>query len=300
MAVGGAGRLSSLTPKRFTIMVIPEGSHRVRRYVLKRSSVKRVVALGAVLLLAVVGLGADYLRTQFDRQELARLQQENALQRDQLQRLAVSLEGVRKEIVVLAQNDAKVRVMANLAKPKSDSLVGIGGPADDDASHGFSEVQRRIDEVRRQIDLRRESQEEIQGILNDQRSLLAAKPTGWPTKGWMTSSFGQRKDPFTKQRKMHEGLDIAARTGTPVTATADGIVSSVRTAPGYGKMVVIDHGYGYRTYYGHNSKNFVKVGQRVKRGDRIAAVGNTGRSTGSHVHYEIRLNGVPVNPRKYL
>jgi len=190
--------------------------------------------------------------------------------------------------------------MANLAKPKSDSPVGIGGPAESDASHGFSEVQRRIDEVRRQIDLRRESQEEIQGILNDQRSLLAAKPMGWPTKGWMTSSFGLRKDPFNSQRKMHEGLDIAARTGTPVTATADGIVSSVRTEPGYGKMVVIDHGYGYRTYYGHNSKNFVKVGQRVKRGDRIAAVGNTGRSTGSHVHYEVRINGVPVNPKKYL
>ena len=154
--------------------------------------------------------------------------------------------------------------------------------------------------VRREIDLRRVSQYEIHGILNEKRSLLAAKPVGWPVKGWLTSSFGMRRDPFNGRRKMHEGLDIAARTGTAVVATADGIVSSVKTEPGYGKVVIVDHGYGYRTIYGHNSRYYVKVGQRVRRGERIAAVGNTGRSTGSHVHYEIRLNGVPVNPYKYL
>ena len=191
--------------------------------------------------------------------------------------------------------------MAKLSAPKSDSIAGIGGPAREDGVHReFNQIQQRIDEVRRQIDLRRESQEEIQGILNDQRSLLAAKPSGWPVKGWLTSSFGLRHDPFNGKRKMHEGLDVAARTGTSVIATADGIVSSLKTEPGYGKMVTIDHGYGYRTLYGHNSKFNVKVGQRVRRGDRIASVGNTGRSTGSHVHYEIRLNGVPVNPQKYL
>jgi murein DD-endopeptidase MepM/ murein hydrolase activator NlpD len=99
---------------------------------------------------------------------------------------------------------------------------------------------------------------------------------------------------------MHCGLDIAARTGTPVLAPADGVVKRVGTAPDYGKMVVIDHGYGYQTLYAHNSKLFVKVGQRVKRGDQIAAIGNTGRSTGSHLHYEVHLNGVPIDPRKFL
>lgn len=286
--------------RRFTIMIIPEGSHRVRRFAVKRSLVKMALAASVIGALGLTALVVDYLRTNLDRGELQRLQVENTMQREELHRLVVKLEDLRKEMVVLSQNDAKVRVMAKLAAPKGDSLVGIGGPVEDDLSKSFSDIQRRIDEVRRQIDLRRESQEEIKGVLNDQRSLLAAKPAGWPVKGWLTSNFGMRRDPFNGRRKMHEGLDIAARTGTAVTATADGIVSSVRTEPGYGKMVVIDHGYGYRTYYGHNSKNFVKVGQRVRRGDRIAAVGNTGRSTGSHVHYEIRLNGVPVNPRKYL
>lgn len=285
---------------RFTILIIPEGSHSVRRFGIKRSVLKAGLAVFAVLAIGLSALIVDYLRTNLDRNELERLQVENRTQSEELHRLVVMLEDLRKEMVVLAQNDAKVRVMAKLTKPKNDSLAGIGGPADTDVTKEFAQIQKRIDDVRRQIDLRRESQEEIQGFLNDQRSLLSAKPTGWPVKGWLTSTFGMRRDPFNGRRKMHEGLDIAARTGTPIHVTADGIVSSVRTEPGYGKMVVVEHGYGYRTYYSHNSKNYVKVGQRVKRGDRIAAVGNTGRSTGSHVHYEIRLNGMPVNPKKYL
>jgi len=289
-----------LSAKKFTILVIPEGSHRVRRFGVKRSLLNWV-ACGLVLFL--LGLGAlmfDYVRTNLDQGEFDRLQVENREQRDEMRRLVVKLEDLRKEMVVLAQNDAKVRVMAKLSRPKGDSMTGVGGPGSDDLPQEYSDIQRRIDDLRHQIDLQRESQEEIQGFLNDQRSLLAAKPSGYPVKGWVTSSFGLRRDPFNGRRKMHEGYDIAARTGTPVTATADGIVSQSKAVPGYGKMVVIDHGYGYRTYYGHNSKNYVKVGQRVKRGDRIAAVGNTGRSTGSHVHYEVRLNGVPVNPKKFF
>ncbi len=290
-----------MSAKRFTILVIPEGSHQVRRFGVRSSLIKSVVAASVLLVLGLAGLIADYVMTNLDSNELERLRVENLSQREELHRLVVKLEDLRQEMVVLAQNDAKVRVMAKLSAPKGDSIVGVGGPAgQDEVNREFNEIQLRIDEVRRQIDLRRESQEEIQGILNDQRSLLAAKPSAWPVKGWLTSTFGMRRDPFNGKRKMHEGLDIAARTGTPVVATADGIVSSVKTEPGYGKLVTVDHGYGYRTIYGHNSRIYVKVGQRVRRGDRIAAVGNTGRSTGSHVHYEIRLNGVPVNPHKYL
>ena len=290
-----------MAAKRFTILIIPEGSHQVRRFGVRSSVVKAVLAVSVVVALGLAGLITDYVMTNLDRNELQRLQVENLSQREELHRLVVKLEDLRQEMVVLAQNDAKVRVMAKLSAPKGDSIAGVGGPARaDDVNREFNEIQQRIDEVRRQIDLRRESQEEIQGILNDQRSLLAAKPSGWPVKGWLTSNFGMRRDPFNGRRKIHEGLDIAARTGTPVIATADGIVSSVKTEAGYGKMVTIDHGYGYLTLYGHNSKYNVKVGQRVRRGDRIASVGNTGRSTGSHVHYEIRLNGVPVNPNKYL
>ena len=289
-----------MSARKFTILIIPEGSHRVRRFNLRRGVVQAALAAVAIFLLGVGLLAADYYRTNLNRQEFDHLKTENRVQKLQLQKLAASLEGLQKEMVVLAQNDAKVRVMAQLSKPRNDTLSGIGGAPEEETGEHFSDLQKQIDEVRQAIELRRESQEEIQGFLNDQRSLLAAKPKGWPVKGWLTSGFGMRKSPFTGRRKMHEGLDIAARTGTPVHVTADGIVSRAETVSGYGKLVVIDHGYGLKTYYGHNSKIFVKVGQRVKRGDRISAVGNTGSSTGSHVHYEVRRNGVPLNPRKYL
>ncbi|WP_027714429.1 M23 family metallopeptidase [Desulfuromonas sp. TF] len=289
-----------MAAKKFTVLIIPEGSHRVRRFSIKRGALQGVITAGSILLLAVSLLLVDYIRTNIDRQELHRLQAQSNAQQQEVQSLAASLDGLRKEMVVLAQNDAKVRVMAQLSPPRAEALAGIGGPAEEDAASRFSDLQQRIDEIRQAIDLRRESQEEIRGVLNDQRSLLAAKPQGWPIKGWVTSDFGMRNSPFTGKRKMHEGLDVAARTGTPVFATADGIISKAETAPGYGKLVIIDHGYGYKTYFAHNSKIFVKVGQRIKRGDKIAAVGNTGSSTGSHLHYEVRRNGVPLNPRKYL
>lgn len=289
-----------MSAKKYTVLVIPEGSHRVKRYIFKGGALKTALAL-VMVLTAGIGLAMyDYYRTNVDLGELSRLQVENRQQLKEIQRLGAGLDDLRREVVVLAQNDAKVRVMAKLAGPKQELMTGVGGSPEADPAAEVSGLQRQIDELRSAIDLRRESQEEVQGFLNDQRSLTAAIPSGRPTKGWQTSNFGMRKSPFTGKRKMHEGLDIAARTGTPIYATADGIVSRAQTASGYGKLVVIDHGYGYRTYYAHNSRNYVKVGQRIKAGDKIAAVGNTGASTGSHLHYEVRLNGVPINPSKFL
>jgi len=289
-----------LSAKKFTILVIPEGSHRVRRFGIRRGVLQTGLAVVLVLALTVSLLLVDYFRTSLDRRELHLLKSQNRSQQKEMRRLAASLDDLRQELVVLAQNDAKVRVMTQLSKPRNDALVGVGGPPEKDPATEFATLQQQIDQLRQSIDLRRESQEEIQSFLNDQRSLFAAKPKGWPTKGWVTSVFGMRNSPFTGKLTMHEGLDIAARTGTLVFAAADGIVSQAETVEGYGKLVVIDHGYGYKTYYGHNSKLFVKVGQRVKRGDKICAVGNTGSSTGSHLHYEVRLNGVPINPKKFL
>jgi murein DD-endopeptidase MepM/ murein hydrolase activator NlpD len=289
-----------VTARKFTILIIPEGSHQVRRFQIHRNLVRGLLGCSLVLLLVVTAVIYDYVQTHFDQVEFSRLKTVNLNQRLELASLTNHLETLQQDLQLLAQNDAKVRVMAQLTPATPDTMTGVGGPPEVASTVEVSELQQKIEQVRQQIDLHRQSQEEIQGFLNDQRSLLAAKPEGWPAKGWMTSGFGMRKSPFTGHRKMHEGVDIAARTGTPVYATADGIVSRAETTPGYGKLVVIEHGYGYKTYYAHNSKILVKVGQRVKRGENISAVGNTGSSTGSHVHYEVRRNGVPLNPRKFL
>ena len=142
--------------------------------------------------------------------------------------------------------------------------------------------------------------QDLASTLLDQRDYLAAMPTLKPTRGWYTSGFGMRPSPYTGIPAMHEGLDIANHYGKAITAPAAGTVSFAGTRPGYGKLITIDHGYGLQTQYGHVSKFYVKEGKQVKRGTRIGAIGNTGRSTGPHVHYEVRVNGIPVNPYFYI
>jgi murein DD-endopeptidase MepM/ murein hydrolase activator NlpD len=138
--------------------------------------------------------------------------------------------------------------------------------------------------------------------LHDKRSRLRSTPMGKPTRrvGWITSRFGWRISPYHGRRKMHEGVDVAAPYGTPVYATADGLITYAGVKGGFGKVIAVDHGYGVQTYFGHNSKILVRRGEKVKRGQIIARVGSTGRSTGPHVHYEVRVNGVAVDPNPYL
>jgi murein DD-endopeptidase MepM/ murein hydrolase activator NlpD len=130
--------------------------------------------------------------------------------------------------------------------------------------------------------------------------LAAALPRLWPISGWLTSNFGSRTNPVTGESETHSGLDIAAARGTAVRATADGTVQLASYNGGYGNCIEVSHGYGIATRFGHLSSYAVHVGQRIKRGDIIGYVGATGRTTGPHLHYEILLNGQPINPLKFI
>jgi murein DD-endopeptidase MepM/ murein hydrolase activator NlpD len=136
--------------------------------------------------------------------------------------------------------------------------------------------------------------------LKEQKSLLASTPSIKPTEGWLSSGFGYRISPFTNQREFHKGLDIATRIGTPVIAPADGLIVFVGREGHLGKTVTINHGYNMVTRYGHLNNFKVKKGEHVKRTQIIGEVGNTGRCTGPHLHYEVQLNGIPVNPLQYI
>jgi murein DD-endopeptidase MepM/ murein hydrolase activator NlpD len=141
---------------------------------------------------------------------------------------------------------------------------------------------------------------ELYKFLEEKKSMFACTPSIWPVKGWVSSKFGYRISPFTNEREFHEGLDISVRTGTRIVAPADGVVSSIGKTYGFGTILTINHGYNLRTRYAHLSKVLVKKGQSVKRGEKIALVGSTGRSTGPHLHYEVVLSGVPVDPLNYI
>jgi len=166
--------------------------------------------------------------------------------------------------------------------------------------HDYARLSIRIDQVSKISQLREQGVLELWELLQDRSALLAATPSAKPTQGWYTSRFGYRLSPYTDKPMMHEGLDIAAAPGTPVFAPADGTVTFAGYDAGYGKLVIIDHGYGVETRYGHNSEVHVSVGQKIRHGDRIAAVGSTGRSTGPHLHYEVRVNGQPIDPINYI
>lgn len=176
----------------------------------------------------------------------------------------------------------------------------LGGEVELNATRDYASLSIRIDQVVQETQLREQSILDLRETLLERESLLNATPSIRPARGWFTSRFGYRISPFTRRPVMHNGVDIAAAPGSPVFAPADGVVSYVGYDPGYGKLVSVDHGYGVITRYAHNSRVFVTVGQKVRRWEVLAAVGNTGRSTGPHLHYEVRVNGIPIDPINYI
>ncbi len=236
---------------------------------------------------------------------------EIANQRKQINKFADEINNLKVKLVELNNFEKKIRIIANIEKNDAqDSLFGVGGsiPEDLDTEIPLTErhnsLLREMHEQTKQLKLASTGQEEgfesLLKYLEDQRNLLASTPAIRPVKGWISSRFGHRKSPFTGLREFHKGLDIATRMGDPIIAPADGIVTYAGRKGLMGNMIVIDHGHGIVTRYAHLKKALKKRGETVKRGDTIGLVGNTGRSTGSHLHYEVHLNGIPVNPERYI
>ena len=164
----------------------------------------------------------------------------------------------------------------------------------------YASLSIRIDQANKGVTLEEQGVIDLWATLSEKESQLKSTPSVRPVRGWVTSRFGFRISPFTQKPVMHSGLDIAAAPGTEVRAPADGVVAYAGIDAGYGKLVTVDHGFGYKTRYGHNSKIYVSVGQRVRRGQVISSVGNTGRSTGPHLHYEVHINGIATDPMNFI
>lgn len=194
--------------------------------------------------------------------------------------------------------------------PEEQRKAGFGGVNRYKALEGYNNSElvvsttKRVDIISKELVIQSKSLDEILKLAKEKEKLLTAIPAIQPVKNeqlkQMASGFGYRSDPFTKIRKFHAGMDFSAKTGTPVYATGDGVVERAdNTASGYGNHIVIRHGFGYETLYGHLSKYKIRAGQRVKRGDVIGYVGSTGRSEAPHLHYEVHKNGEVVNPLNY-
>ena len=196
------------------------------------------------------------------------------------------------------------------AIPEEQRKAGFGGVNRYKQLEGYNNSElvintsKRVDVISKELVIQSKSLDEILKLAKEKNSLLAAIPAIQPVRNenlkQMASGFGYRNDPFTKVRKFHEGMDFSAKTGTPIYATGDGVVDRAdNAASGYGNHIVIRHGFGYETLYGHLSKYNCKAGEKIKRGDIIGYVGSTGRSEAPHLHYEVHKNGKVVNPLNF-
>ena len=297
--------------KKLTIVIVPDGAKKVRQLKVRKSFLFLffLIFVGAGLLFA--WWMQDYQDLKMAVPRLEGLERENARQKIQLVALYKKVDQIGKRMAKLKEFDNKLRTMVNLeTKEDNTQFLGMGGVAPSVTNPSYSIEQAHREMVRMmhqslnnldtEVSIQTNEKAELIKFLQGKLSVLARTPSIWPTKGWVSSRFGYRVSPFTNEREFHTGLDIVTRNKAPIVAPADGIVASVGRDYGYGNIVTINHGNGLKTRYAHLSKSLVKKGQFVKRGEEIALVGTTGRTTGPHLHYEVLLDGVPVNPQRYI
>lgn len=288
--------------KNFSLLIIPN-----KGKVWNRKISYSKIYIAFVVLVVFLGVGAfstvNYLKHQLDRYNFAQLQKEKEHLEKRISEMKPLIVDLRSQMSELMKKEKNIRLVFGL--PEVDDAVrevGVGGPepfplgTDTDLNETLGE----LDKLLRQTKFERENLTQIHNQLVGKKDLLGHTPSIAPTRGYLSRGFGVKLDPFTGLRQPHWGLDFAADIGTPVYATAAGIIFFTGWRHGLGQLVIIDHGYGYRTHYGHLNKIRVKKGQRIERGDVIGGVGNTGYSTGPHLHYEVRYNNKAVNPKDYI
>jgi murein DD-endopeptidase MepM/ murein hydrolase activator NlpD len=305
-------------PKHYSVLIVPEQDSHIRRFEFSRRLIVSMVAgAAAVLVLVFASLVtlAHYYRAyqsteearlraaQFEHERSRLVSRVNRLEGElvRAQRFAAKLDALARE----REGAVKTGVgpleghMASLKKALS---ISESGDLDDVEIWRPPSINESSPELMARMDLMEEGVKGLEKRLHDAFArqqdrlfLWSSMPTLWPTRGFITSPFGKKRG-----NRYHEGMDIAGPTGTPIVAPGDGHVTFTGYKGGYGNTVKIDHGYGITTVYAHCSRIFVQDGDRVKRGEVVAAVGNTGSSTGPHLHYEVHLDGVPVNPKHYL
>jgi murein DD-endopeptidase MepM/ murein hydrolase activator NlpD len=291
--------------KKMTFMVVPhDGGKSVQIKINLFTLHTLVLLLGGLVTWAAIVIAQDvnYRFAQMTEQKF----------KNNMQEILGELETNRVLLSRMASVDSQFRKLLKLGDRKQVfELNGMGGPTEEDSErfsrllqekndHLLNKVDSSLKDTNQQAAQQEASFKEISVFLDKQRSILAATPSIWPVKGWITSGFGKRASPLTGEPGRHMGVDIANEANTPIRVTADGLVTYAGWQTGYGRVVAIEHGYGYSTRYGHCARIDVKVGDEVKRGQILGYVGSTGRSTGSHVHYEVRVHGMPVDPEKYL
>jgi murein DD-endopeptidase MepM/ murein hydrolase activator NlpD len=298
-------------------MVIPERTRRVHKVVIPFFFLKLTVVLISLCTVFLFVIGIDYIHVLGHMAENKRLKGENFKLRQEIQVIKNKVDSMESTVERVRNYAKKLQILTGQSGGRSHvelpSAPSEGDferePANmpekhssllplepDDSSLDQLPLGDRVEHLQLTSFETESDLSHLQVALLAKTALASATPSLIPIEGWITSPFGYRRHPIDGSYRLHAGVDIGAEPGTPVRAPAGGLVIFSGYQEGYGKVIVIDHGYGIRTLFGHLLKVFVNTGVRVKRGDIISQVGSTGYSTGPHLHYEVRKNGVPVNP----
>jgi murein DD-endopeptidase MepM/ murein hydrolase activator NlpD len=312
--------------RKITVVIIPEGTNATRQYNFPRFMPKIILGAGIVLSALMGYLTLDYYQLRQFRESYFKLAQENEGLKGEAQLLMSNLDTVTNSLNKVQEYSAKLREITQLRVNKVSQKTGIqhGGigplsPEEEanfkDQGHAdkdylplgvnldklvFQTAFDRLNIVGQRANQSALKLQHLLSTLSEQKSLLSSIPSVSPVDGWITSGFGPRISPFTGERAHHRGIDVASPIGTPFYAPADGVVIFSGAKEGFGNFIMVAHGYGVVSRYGHNAQNLVQPGQKVKRGDQLGTVGNTGRTTGPHLHYEVLVDGRYTDPRKFI
>jgi murein DD-endopeptidase MepM/ murein hydrolase activator NlpD len=294
---------------RYTILIANRKSGAVRRLTISRRIIGValfvVVALPTLVLLGSRGASRAELEVLEASNESLRI--ENDSYRDATGELTVQIASLQAALSQLSEqaelDSATKAAIAGLPAVIRSRAMGGGSttsPIPQASAAPATSPESTFGILRGLLGSLENGLASVKSRVENQQALARATPSGWPVIGWLTSTFGNRRDPFTGQADFHTGLDISANAGTPVRATADGTIESTGYQGNYGNAIVVAHGFGIATRFGHLSRFAVRPGQKVKRGEVIGYVGATGRATSAHLHYEILVNGQPLNPFRLL
>jgi murein DD-endopeptidase MepM/ murein hydrolase activator NlpD len=292
---------------KYHFMVIPPSTDGVRQFTIPQWIVPGAISASALLIAVTVILSFLAARNVSRAERLDSQVLENISLRTQLSDLTRDLSLLRNQLGFLEESEKRVRMVFGLPEinPAVRALGTGGAVVPFAASPSVLDmetynVESEVDRLLRRCSFERENYDAIYAELIHRKDQLDCTPSVYPVDGFLARGYGVKPDPFTGESRLHSGLDIAAGIGTPVRATADGRVTSAEYQPQFGNLITLDHGDGIQTCYGHLSRFAVKPKAKVRRGDIIGYVGNTGYSTGPHCHYEVHIDGRPVNPMSYI
>jgi murein DD-endopeptidase MepM/ murein hydrolase activator NlpD len=284
----------------FTLIVVPHAKARFRKIQVPVRLAKWGAGIFAVAGLAVAAMLMHYMWISIEVNELRRLRAENQALTQKTREYEQNVGKLQARVVSLQRTVDKLGVMAGLDPAPESIHAGIGGAASSESTAPSLDPGFAVRSMDRNVEDLAQRSERLESFYKDQKVLLASTPSIWPVRGYLSSKFGNRVDPFTGQPDFHSGIDISTPLGTKILAPADGVVVTAAEKGAYGNSIIIDHGHGMVTRYGHLAGFAVRPGQRVKRGDLIGHVGNTGRSQAPHLHYEVWVRDQAQNPIHFI